>query len=176
MSLTVDYWIDRYTKLVKGRERLWRELKNPSIENKWIITRITEHQWSIDEVLRHILGSEIRYVQQPIESTIKQNENMVPAQWIDKVFFRFEEKEHMNLDTIIDIYNSTQDISNKILLGISDKDLLKEVEAPWRQMVSYNSLLHSFYDHEISHMGQIYFMLTYFRGPPKFESNWENNK
>lgn len=82
----------------------------------------------------------------------------------------------MNLDTIIDSYNSTQDISNRILRGLSDEELLTEVETPWRQMVSYNSLLHSFYDHEISHMGQIYFILTYFRGPPKFESNWGVDK
>ncbi|MHA2278875.1 MAG: DinB family protein, partial [Candidatus Kariarchaeaceae archaeon] len=122
------------------------------------------------------LGSEIRYVQQPIEPSAEQHNKAVLAQWVGKIFFRFEENEHMDLKELIEAFHQTQQITREIMNQWNQETLTKMVEAPWRELFPYqNSVIH-FIEHEMSHMGQIHFMLTYFRGPPKFESNWFDNK
>ena len=38
---------------------MFTDLKHPEIEEEYLITRPTENQWAVDEIIRHILNSEI---------------------------------------------------------------------------------------------------------------------
>ncbi len=176
MSASVKYWKQRYHQIIQKRERLWVLLEDPSFDRNWLSTRLTEHQWSIDEVFRHILGSEIRYIQQPLDDSIKQHPSAVAAQWVGNIFFRFGEDEHLELDKLILTFEEVQRKSLELFETLNEDSLQQIVEAPWREKVTYERLIEHGIDHELSHLGQIYFMLTNFRGPPKFESNWFDNE
>lgn len=172
MKATPTYWVNRYKQLIQARNRIWTELGKSDIKDEWLATRLTKHQWSIDEVMRHALGSDIRYIHVPLNPLSEQHPQAVLAQWVGDVFFRFREDTHMNLEDLKAAFIKTEENSLKILEGLNENDLSKMVEAPWKQMVTYESLIEHSLDHEMSHHGQIYFMLTYFRGPPKFTSDW----
>ncbi|MHA2030716.1 MAG: DinB family protein [Candidatus Kariarchaeaceae archaeon] len=176
MKALREYWQTRYEEILKKRENLWNELEKQETEESWLHSRLTEHQWSIDEVLRHLLGSEVVYIQQPIDGSIVQYPKVVPAQWVGNVFFRYQEDDHVPLKELRDSFDQVQQKSRSILSSLTDEKLNQSVIAPWRQEVSYEHLIEHCFDHELSHLGQVYFMLTYFRGPPKFESNWFEDK
>ncbi|MHA2168462.1 MAG: DinB family protein [Candidatus Kariarchaeaceae archaeon] len=176
MKASQEYWQNRYEEITKRRENLWKELGKEEIEESWLHTRLTEHQWSIDEVLRHMLGSEVVYIQQPMDGSIVQYPKVVPAQWVGNIFFRYQEDDHVPLKELCDSFDQVQQKSSLILSSLTEEKLNQLVMAPWRKEVSYEDLIEHCFDHELSHLGQIYFMLTYYRGPPKFESNWFEDK
>ncbi len=163
-------WIERYNFLQKYRERMWNELSQPDIKPEWVITRPKPYQWSIDEVLRHMLGSEVRYIQQSLDPDISQHSAVVPAQWVGTVFFRFEEREHLELPELLDIFPAVESKSLQLLENATEKELQMIVEAPWKEKMSYHQLLEAFYAHEHYHRGQVHFLITYYRGPPKFQN------
>lgn len=176
MSVSKDHLVKKYNQIISSRQKLWDDLEQIPEGQDWLTKRLSSHQWSIDEVLRHLLGSEIRYVQQPIEPTAEQYKGAVLAQWVGKIFFRFEENEHMELDELIEAFEETQKNTNKIINKWNENILNTQIEAPWREMIPYKDSVIHFLEHEMSHMGQVNFMLTYFRGPPEFESDWFNNE
>ncbi|MCE7737434.1 MAG: DinB family protein [Candidatus Heimdallarchaeota archaeon] len=176
MSVSVEFLTRKYEQIVENRESLWVDLQRIPKDKNWLNQRLSSHQWSIDEVLRHMLGSEIRYVQQPVEPSMEQNKDAVMAQWVGNIFFRFEENDHMSLENLILAFDDAQRNTRRIMGNWNEDILNKLIEAPWREMIPYrNSVIH-FLEHEISHMGQVQFMLTYFRGPPEFKSNWFDNQ
>ena len=170
----INYFVEKYQTLITRRKALFELIGKETVKPEWLITRITEHQWSIDEILRHVIASDIRYIQQPIDETVSQHEIAVPAQWVGSVFFRFEELEHVSLEKLTSVFQEVQSKSLEVLASLSTSELGRKVEAPWKQMVTYQSLLDHNFDHELSHIGQVYFILTYFRGPPEFNANWSN--
>ncbi len=172
LKATPSYWLNRYKQIIRSRGQIWGELSKEDIKENWLTTRLSKHQWSIDEVLRHILGSDIRYIQVPLNAETEQHPQAVMAQWVGDIFFRFREDTHMDLEDLKVAFNKIEERSVGVLQELTDEDLSLMVEAPWKQVVSYETLIEHSMDHEISHHGQVYFMLTYFRGPPKFSANW----
>ena len=168
-------WIERSNFLQKYRERMWNELSQPNIKPEWIITRPKLNQWSIDEVLRHMLGSEVRYIQQSLDSDISQHTAVVPDQWVGTVFFRLEEREHLELPELLDIFPAVENKSLQLLENVTEKELQMIVEAPWKEQMSFHQLLEWFYAHEHYHRGQVHFLITYYRGPPTFQNRSKSN-
>ena len=158
-------WIKRFKHIRKQRETMWNELHNPEVDPEWIIKRPTTHQWAIDEIIRHMLASEIRYIHQSFNPNIPQLDEAVPAQWVKNRFFRLEEKTHVKLKRLKEIALSIESETVKFL-DSSDKAYEEKTKAPWGEEMKVFELLETFYTHEFYHQGQVFFILTYFRGLP----------
>ena len=169
-----EFNLKRYKLLQDFRDTVWKDLSDTSFDQKFFTKRPTEHQWSIDELLRHMLSSEIRYIQQSIDDTIEQLLMGVPAQWVGKIFFRLEEREHVTFQELQEMYPAVEKKSLDILENLSEEDFIREVKAPWGQMLPYHDLLDVFFAHEHQHRGQVKFLITFYRGPPKFVPKDEN--
>ena len=163
-----ELFVKRYKLLLDFRKTVWNDLTDPSFNQEDFIKRPSEHQWSIDELLRHMLASEIRYIQQSIDTTIEQHPKGVPAQWVGKIFFRLEEREHVSFEEIREIFPVVEKKSLEILDNLIEEDYKQLVKAPWGQELPYYDLLDVFFAHEHQHRGQVKFLITYFRGPPEF--------
>lgn len=163
-----ELFLKQYKLLQEFRDTVWKDLFDSSFNQKDFTKRPSEHQWSIDELLRHMLASEIRYIQQSIDKTIEQHPIGVPAQWVGKIFFRLEEREHATLEELKEIYPLIEKKSLEILENLTEEDFIREVKAPWGQMLAYHDLLDVFFAHEHQHRGQVKFLITYYRGPPDF--------
>ena len=164
----VSVVLDRYQLLLKYRKTMWSYLSQSDIKPEWIVTRPKSYQWSIDEHIRHLLASEIRYIQQSLDGNIPQTPKAVAAQWVGNVFFRFKEDEHVELAELKELFPTVEEKSLELLKNITEKELEMDVEAPWREKMSYYNLLEHFFVHENYHRGQVHFLITYYRGPPKF--------
>ena len=99
-----ELFVKRYTLLLDFRKTVWDDLTDTAFNQEDFISRPSDHQWSIDELLRHMLASEIRYIQQSIDQSIEQHPIGVPAQWVGKIFFRLEEREHLPLKEVKEIF------------------------------------------------------------------------
>ncbi|MHA2249679.1 MAG: hypothetical protein ACXAD7_04915, partial [Candidatus Kariarchaeaceae archaeon] len=119
MKFPPDVWVDRYQQILQSRETLWSALLEKKVDPKWTVTRVKGHQWSIDEILRHMLASEIRYLQQPIDPAIEQYQFAVRAQWVGKVFFRFEELNHVALEDLKMHFQPVQEKSQEIMQNLT---------------------------------------------------------
>jgi uncharacterized damage-inducible protein DinB len=166
--------INRYKVLQDFRSTVWKDLSDPSFKQEWFIKRPSEHQWSIDELLRHMLASEIRYIQQSVDDSIEQHPYGVPAQWVGNIFFRLEEREHVNLEDLKVIYPAVEKKSLEILQSMLEDDFYQSVRAPWGQDLPYIDLLDVFFAHEHGHRGQVKFLITSYRGLPEFVPKEEN--
>jgi uncharacterized damage-inducible protein DinB len=154
--------------MIGRREQTWKLLHDKSFEDKWFIQRPTKHQWSIDEILRHMLANEVRYLQMPLNPDIEQHKLAVLAQWVGNILFRIKEGEHFSINIVQEGFEDVQNLSQNILEDLTEEDLNKEVKAPWGEMISYGSMLTDLFDHDQFHRGQVHHLITYFRGPPKF--------
>jgi uncharacterized damage-inducible protein DinB len=169
-----ESFVKRYKLLLDFRKTVWNDLTDSSFNQMDFIKRPSEHQWSIDELLRHMLGSEIRYIQQSVDDSIEQHPKGVPAQWVGKIFFRLEEREHVPLKELKELFPTVEKKSLEILESLTEEEFKQSVKAPWGQELPYNELLNVFFAHEHQHRGQVKFIITYFRGPPKFIPKDEN--
>jgi len=158
-------WIKRFKRIQKQRESMWNELHSPDADPEWIVKRPTIHQWAIDEIIRHMLASEIRYIHQSFDPNIPQLNEAVPAQWVKNRFFRLEEKTHVKLKRLKEIALSIESETVRNL-DSSDKAYEKKTKAPWGEEMKVFELLEAFYAHEFYHQGQVFFILTFFRGLP----------
>ncbi len=161
-------WIKRHNLVQHYRSVMWDELSEPDMKEEWVNARPKPYQWSIDEILRHMLASEIRYVQQSIDESIPQNPHAVRAQWVGKVFFRTEETEHVGLSELKESFPPVESASLSLLENLSEIDFDMMVEAPWREKMPFYHLLERFHAHEHYHRGQVHFLITNYRGPPVF--------
>ena len=84
----LSLWKKRYNRIQSYRIRMWDDLLNSEVKIEWLITRLTPHQWAIDEIIRHMLASEIRYIHQIFNADVLQIEEAVGTQWVNKNFFR----------------------------------------------------------------------------------------
>ena len=168
--------LNRYKLLQNFRQTVWKDLSDSNFNQKWFIKRPSEHQWSIDELLRHMIASEVRYIQQSMDESIEQHPKGVPAQWVGNIFFRLEEKEHVNFEVLKEMFLEVEKESIEILEKLSEDDFEKIVKAPWGQELPYYDLLEVFFAHEHNHRGQVKFLITFYRGPPEFEQKDENVK
>ncbi len=159
-------WRERYKRIQNQRLAMWKELTNPEVEPEWIITRPKPHQWAIDEIIRHMLASEIRYIHQSFNPNALQINEDVPAQWVGTRFFRIEEAPHVNLERLQELSLSIEHDTVK-LLDSPNEAYEKTVRAPWGEEMKVFELLEAFYDHEQYHRGQVYLLLNLFRGVPK---------
>ena len=108
-------WKNKYNRIQKQRSRMWQELFKPEVNPEWFIKRPKDHLWAIDEIIRHMLASEIRYIQQSFKPETLQIPESVPAQWVGNVFFRIEERDHIELKRLKDIADSIEDETMKLL-------------------------------------------------------------
>ncbi|MFX1284650.1 MAG: DinB family protein [Promethearchaeota archaeon] len=159
-------WKKRYERIENQHSIMWNELSKSEVEEKWIITRPKPYQWAIDEIIRHMLASEIRYIHQSFNLQSPQIAEAVPAQWVGNRFFRLEEANHVGLERLKELASTTEK-ETKILLDSPNAAYEKKVQAPWGEEMKVYELLEAFYDHEQYHRGQVYLLLTYFRGLPK---------
>ncbi len=169
-----ELFVSRYKLLLDFRSTVWKDLSDPAFNQEHFIKRPSEHQWSIDELLRHMAGSEIRYIQQSVDDSVEQHPIGVPAQWVGKVFFRLEEKEHVSLEELKEIFPVIEKKSLEILESLSDEDYKQMVKAPWGQDLLFHDLLDFFFAHEHQHRGQVKFLITFYRGLPEFIPKDEN--
>lgn len=169
MELNKNYcqdWMKRFKRIQNHRKKMWNDLNSPEVKSEWIITRVTPHQWSIDELIRHMLASEIRYIHQSFDPDAQQLKEAVAAQWVNERFFRLKEDDHVDLECLREIATSLEKKSVK-LLDSPDKAYEKTARAPWGEEMNVCDLLEAYYTHEFYHQGQVYSLLTYFRGLPK---------
>ncbi len=159
-------WKKRYQRIQNRRIRMWNDLHNPEIKPEWIITRSTPHQWAIDEIIRHMLASEIRYIHQSFNTDVLQIDEAVAAQWVSDRFFRIKEEKHVKVEQLKEISQSIESETIKYL-DFPNESYEKMVKAPWGEEMKVFELLEAFYSHDFYHQGQVYFLLTYFRGIPK---------
>ena len=159
-------WKKRYERIQNQRSRMWKELNNREVNHEWIITRPKPPQWAIDEIIRHMLASEIRYIHQSFNPSVFQISEAVPAQWVGTKFFRLEEGNHVSLDRLQELSLSIEKETVK-LMDSPNEAYEKVVKAPWGEEMMVFKLLEAFYDHDQYHRGQEYLLLTFFRGLPK---------
>lgn len=158
-------WKKRYNRIQNHRKAMWKDLCNPEIEHDWLITRPTKFQWAIDEIIRHMLASEIRYIHQSFNPDILQINEAVAAQWVRDKFFRLKEDTHVNIERLKGILSSIENETVRYL-DFPNEAYEKQVKAPWGEKMNVFELLEAFYTHEFYHQGQVYFILTFFRGIP----------
>ncbi len=159
-------WIDRYQRVNKIREETFTDLGKPEIDQEWIIKRPTPHQWAIDEIIRHQLYSEIKYLQQSFDPTRTGHPVGVKSQWTEDTVMKLEEGEHVVLKDLKKLFPPVQVVSEELLREAADLDYERPVKSPYGKMKAVK-LLEYWYDHEMYHRGQIYMTLNFFKGPPK---------
>ncbi|MFX0183468.1 MAG: DinB family protein [Candidatus Hodarchaeota archaeon] len=159
-------WKKRYERIQNQRSRMWQELNNREINQEWLITRPKPSQWAIDEIIRHMLASEIRYIHQSFDPSVSQISEAVPAQWVGTKFFRLEESNHVSLDRLQELSVSIENETVK-MLDSPNEAYEKVVKAPWGEEMMVFKLLEAFYDHDQYHRGQLYLLITFFRGLPR---------
>ena len=165
----MDYralWNMRYNRIQNYRKRMWKDLLSPEVKPEWIITRLTPPQWAIDEIIRHMLASEIRYIHQSFNTDALQIKEAVGAQWVSESFFRIKEGDHVSIERLKGISLSIEADTGKYL-DFPNDSYEETVKAPWGEEMKVFELLESFYTHDFYHQGQVYSLLTYFRGIPK---------
>ena len=160
-------WSGRYKRIQDNRQRMWQFLQGSVIKDEWITKRPQPNLWSVDEIIRHMLASEIRYIHQSFNPSLPQSEIAVRAQWVGEIFFRIEEKEHVSLNKIIEDYESVEEGTLR-LLNTTSENYGKMTKAPWGEEMPVYKLLESFYDHDNYHRGQIYLIINLFRKIPDF--------
>jgi uncharacterized damage-inducible protein DinB len=166
LKLYYTDWKKRYIRVQNHRIAMWKDLCNPEVKPDWIITRPKKHQWAIDEIIRHMLASEIRYIHQSFNPDIIQINEAVKAQWVQNRFFRIKEDNHVKLERLKEISLSIENETVKYL-DSPNEAYEKKVKAPWGEEMKVFELLEAFYTHEFYHQGQVYCLLTLFRGLPK---------
>ena len=159
-------WLERFDRLKKRRIELFIDLKRPENEEEFLISRPTPHQWSVDELIRHILSSEIRYVHQSFDPTRKEHPLGVRTQWLDDTIIKLEEGKHYPLKELKKIFRPVEVVTDELIREASDMDFDRTVKSPWGEKMKVHKLLEYWYDHENYHRGQIYFVLNFFKGPP----------
>jgi uncharacterized damage-inducible protein DinB len=159
-------WKQRYAYVQNHRIVIWKDLCNLEVKPEWIIKRPTKNQWAIDEILRHMFASEIRYIHQSFNPGSLQINEAVAAQWVKERFFRLKENNHVNLKRLKEIALSIENETIK-LLDSPNQAYEKRVKAPWGEEMKVFNLLEAFYTHEFYHLGQVYCLLTFFRGLPE---------
>lgn len=157
-------WSERYTRLIGQRNALLDKI----VDLPELSTRPKPNSWAIDEILRHQLGSEVRYVHQVIDPSLPQSEFVVPAQWVGNILFRLEEREHPPFDAIRTEFERIQLISSQLFVSVTPDVEHLIVKAPWGVEVPAWMLLEHFFEHDLRHQGQISYLYTYFHGPPDF--------
>lgn len=154
---------------------MWQDLFKPEVKDEWLGQRPKEHLWAIDEITRHMLASEVRYIHQSFNPEITQFPESVPAQWVGDRIFRLEERNHVKIKRLKDISIAIENESVR-LLDAPNEGFEKKVKAPWGEEMKVFELLEAFYIHEHYHRGQVLFILNFFRGIPKEVKVQSNQK
>jgi uncharacterized damage-inducible protein DinB len=159
-------WIDRYLRVQKIRDETFNDLGKPEIDQEWIIKRPNAYQWAVDEIIRHQLYIEIKYLQQSFDPTRTSHPVGVKAQWAEETIMNLEESEHVVLKDLKKLFPPVQVVSEELLREAADLDYERPVKSPWGKMKAVK-LLDYWYDHEMYHRGQIYMTINLHKGPPK---------
>ena len=105
-----DEIIFLHKRVVSKREELWKKLNSPDFLAEWFINRIKPHMWSIDEIYRHMLASEIFYIHSKFGERRVPEEWGVGAQWVGDKHFGLKEKKHFSREWL---YELTKQIENE---------------------------------------------------------------
>ncbi|MFW9779218.1 MAG: DinB family protein, partial [Candidatus Heimdallarchaeota archaeon] len=149
--------------VVIKRRQLWKRLINSDFRPKWFATRIKPHMWAIDEIYRHMLGSEIFYIHSKFGERRVLEEWAVAAQWVGDRHFGLKESKHYSREELIKLTGPIAEKSQGYLQDLTESDLEKPVVAPWGEEMSFREIIHHCFEHDLQHQGQIQFLITYFR-------------
>jgi uncharacterized damage-inducible protein DinB len=152
-----------HRRVVLTRESLWKKLNNPNFQAEWFITRIKPHMWSIDEIYRHMLSSEIFYIHSKFGERKVPEEWGVGAQWVGDKQFGLKEDKHFSREQLYELTKQIEKESKTYLKEMTEIELQKIVNAPWGEEMTFNELIHHCFEHEHNHRGQIQFLITYFQ-------------
>ncbi len=155
-----SYWKTKYALLVKNREKIWYHLKMYDLSPEQFNRRPKPHLWSIDEVLRHMLASEVMYIHQKIDHSIDHPEFGVGAQWVGEYILKTGESTHYTLTDIEEIAGEITEKTKQLLNSVNEPVFEKTVKAPWGEEMSFNTLLENFYYHEAYHCGQVHYLMN----------------
>lgn len=161
-------WIDRYGRIRDQRNQMFKAFTRPEIEAEWLTTRPNKHQWAVDEIIRHLLFSEIRYVQQSFDPTRSPHPAGLRAAWEEDIVEELEEGEHIEVKDLKKMFPPVEVATEELLREAADMDFERTVKAPWGAKLRVFKLLNDWYDHEQYHRGQAYFVLHYFQGPTDY--------
>ncbi|MHA2226414.1 MAG: DinB family protein [Candidatus Hodarchaeales archaeon] len=152
-----------HERAVKKRKQLWKKLNESSFDEKWLITRIKPNMWSIDEIYRHMLASEIFYIHSKLGERIYPAEWGVGAQWVGDRQFGLKEGNHLTRKELLDLSLQVESASQNCLKELTEEELKAIVIAPWGEKMTFKELIHHCYEHDHNHRGQIQFLITYFQ-------------
>lgn len=163
------FWKTQYIRLVSNREQLWSHLDMYNLSNQQFIQRPKTHLWSIDEILRHMLASEVMYIHQKFDHSVPVPSFGVGAQWVGKYKLKTNEASHYSL---IDIKNLACEITDKSVQffnSAEDQIFQALVKAPWGEEMTFNELLEHFSYHEAYHCGQVHYLMNLIGDPLQVE-------
>ena len=146
---------------------MFKDLSKPFIEKEWITTRPTEHQWSVDEIIRHMLYYEVRYVQQSFDPTRNSHPVGVRPQWQDDTVMRLDEGPHIELKDLKKLFPPVQVVTEELIREAADLDFERTVKTTWGEKMKVIKLLDYWYEHEHYHRGQVFWVINFFSGPPE---------
>ncbi|MFW9855012.1 MAG: DinB family protein [Candidatus Thorarchaeota archaeon] len=162
-SPTSDNEILMHERVVIKRRQLWKKLKGPDFQPEWFMTRIKPHMWAIDEIYRHMLGSEIFYIHSKFGERRIRDEWAVGAQWVGDRHFGFKEKRHYSREELFELTGPVEQKSRDCLQDLTENDLGTPVMAPWGEEMTFREIIHHCFEHEHQHRGQIQYLITYFK-------------
>ena len=111
-----SYWKTKYRMVIKNREKIWDNLEMYELSPEQFIQRPKPHLWSVDEVLRHMLASEVMYIHQKIDHSCPRPEFGVGAQWVGKYILKTGESTHYTLTDIKELANEITEKTNSVSL------------------------------------------------------------
>jgi len=159
------YWQTQYKRVMKYREELWQYIEKYGLSHEFFIKRPKENLWAIDEILRHMLASEVAYIHQKFDSSASPKDFGVGAQWVGNYEIKLSELPHLTLNEIKVLSNNLQEKTQHYLNDSQEKDFQKRVKAPWGEEMTFTDLLEAFYIHEAYHRGQVHYLMNLLGNP-----------
>jgi uncharacterized damage-inducible protein DinB len=160
-----EYWLTQYQRVLKYRKEMWQHLDKYNLPDDLFTKRPKENLWAIDEVLRHMLASEVAYIHQKFDPSASPKEFGVGAQWVGNYEIKLKQLPHFILKDIQDISSRIKEKTLLYLNKSQEEEFLKKVKAPWGEEMTLFDLLEAFYTHEAYHRGQVHFLMNFLGDP-----------
>jgi uncharacterized damage-inducible protein DinB len=164
-----DYWHSKYKRVIQYRKELWQYLDKYDLSHELFIKRPKENLWAIDEIIRHMLASEVAYLHQKFSSSATPKDFGVGAQWVGNYEINLKELPHLTLNEIKNLSTYIQQQTQLYLKNSKENDFHKKVKAPWGEEMAFTDLLEAFYIHEAYHRGQVHYLLNLLGDPLRIQ-------
>ncbi|UCG03070.1 MAG: DinB family protein [Candidatus Heimdallarchaeota archaeon] len=155
-----DYWQTQYKRVSKYRNEIWQHLDKYDLSHELFTKRPKENLWAIDEILRHMLASEVAYIHQKFDSLASPKDFGVGAQWVGDYKLNMRELPHFALNDIKKLSIDIKAKTHRYFEDSKEEDFFKRVKAPWGEEMMFTDLLEAFYTHEAYHRGQVHYLMN----------------